>query len=166
VVVDFGNIDMTAIDPDLVAKPMTISISLAGTTQHASQFAVNHLEQNGLPTGTLSSVDVDTSGVVFAKYTNGYTKPLGQVALANFSNKQGLDKLSGNVWEQAPETGAVNFGKAGISGFGDVRSSSLETSNVDLSQELVKLIIAQQAYQANSQAISIQKTLTESVLRI
>lgn len=166
VVVDFGNIDMTAINPDLVAKPMTISISLAGTTQHASQFAVNNLEQNGLPTGTLSSVDVDPSGVVFAKYTNGYTKPLGQVALANFSNKQGLEIMSGNVWEQSPETGAVNFGKAGISGFGAVRSSSLETSNVDLSQELVKLIIAQQAYQANSQAISIQKTLTESVLRI
>jgi flagellar hook protein FlgE len=74
--------------------------------------------------------------------------------------------MSGNVWEQSPETGAANFGKAGISGFGAVRSSSLETSNVDLSEELVKLIIAQQAYQANSQAISIQKTLAESVLRI
>jgi flagellar hook protein FlgE len=157
---------MTAIDPNLVAEPMTISINLAGTTQHASQFAVNNLEQNGLPTGTLSSVDVDPSGVVFAKYTNGYTKPLGQVALANFSNKQALEVMSGNMWEQSPETGAVNFGKAGLSGFGAVRSSSLETSNVDLSEELVKLIIAQQAYQANSQAISIQKTLAETVLRI
>jgi len=164
--VDFGGIDLTAIDPNLVAAPLTISINLDNTTQHASAFMVNDLKQDGLPVGSLSAVAVDKDGVITAKYSNGYSKPIGKVALANFANPEALDKLNGTAWGNSSDAGAAVYGQAGDNGFGAIRSSSLETSNVDLSEELVKLIVAQQAYQANSQAISIQKTLTESVLRI
>lgn len=164
--VDFGGIDLTAIDSNLVSAPLTISINLDGTTQHASSFMVNDLKQDGLPVGSLSAVDVDKDGVITAKYSNGYSKPIGKVALANFANPQSLDKLNGTAWGNASDAGAPVYGQANDNGFGAIRSSSLETSNVDLSEELVKLIVAQQAYQANSQAISVQKTLTESVLRI
>jgi flagellar hook protein FlgE len=164
--VDFGGIDLTAIDNNLVATPLTISINLKGTTQNASPFMVNDLKQDGLPVGSLSAVDVDKDGVITAKFSNGYSKPIGKVALANFANPGGLAKLNGTAWGNATDAGAAVYGQAGDNGFGAIRSSSLETSNVDLSEELVKLIVAQQAYQANSQAISIQKTLTESVLRI
>ena len=166
VIVDFGGIDLTAIDPNLVATPMTITIDLGGTTQHSSPFMVNDLKQDGLPVGSLSAVDVDKDGVITAKYSNGYSKPIGKVALANFANPLALEKLNGTAWGNSSDAGAPVYGQAGDNNFGAIRSSSLENSNVDLSEELVKLIVAQQAYQANSQAISIQKTLTESVLRI
>jgi flagellar hook protein FlgE len=164
--VDFGGIDLTAIDSNLVATPMTITINLDGTTQHSAPFMVNDLKQNGLPVGSLSAIDVDKDGVITAKYSNGYSKPIGKVALVNFANPEGLAKLNGTAWGNSTDAGAAVYGQAGDNGFGAIRSSSLENSNVDLSEELVKLIVAQQAYQANSQAISIQKTLTESVLRI
>ena len=164
--VDFGGIDLTAIDSNLVATPMTITINLDGTTQHSAPFMVNNLKQDGLPVGSLSAIDVDKDGVITAKYSNGYSKPIGKVALVNFANPEGLTKLEGTAWGNSTEAGAAVYGQAGNNGFGAIRSSSLENSNVDLSEELVKLIVAQQAYQANSQAISIQKTLTESVLRI
>ncbi|MEN9897465.1 MAG: hypothetical protein RLZZ66_1114 [Pseudomonadota bacterium] len=166
VIVDFGGIDLTAIDPNLVATPMTITIDLGGTTQHSSPFMVNDLKQDGLPVGSLSAVDVDKDGVITAKFSNGYSKPIGKVALANFANPLALEKLNGTAWGNSSDAGAPVYGQAGDNNFGAIRSSSLENSNVDLSEELVKLIVAQQAYQANSQAISIQKTLTESVLRI
>ncbi len=166
VLVDFGGIDLTAIDPNLAATPMTITIDLSGTTQHSSPFMVNDLKQDGLPVGSLSAVDVDKDGVITAKFSNGYSKPIGKVALANFANPLALEKLNGTAWGNSSDAGAPVYGQAGDNNFGAIRSSSLENSNVDLSEELVKLIVAQQAYQANSQAISIQKTLTESVLRI
>ena len=166
VIVDFGGIDLTAIDPNLVATPMTITIDLGGTTQHSSPFMVNDLKQDGLPVGSLSAVDVDKDGVITAKFSNGYSKPIGKVALANFANPLALEKLNGTAWGNSSDAGAPVYGQAGDNNFGAIRSSSLENSNVDLSEELVKLIVAQQAYQANSQLISIQKTLTESVLRI
>jgi flagellar hook protein FlgE len=145
---------------------MTIKLNFASSTQFASPFIVNDLKQNGLPVGSLSSVDVDPTGVVFAKYSNGYSKPIGQVALVNFANPLALEKISGTTWKGSSDAGQAVYGQAGGNNFGAIRSSSLENSNVDLSEQLVKLIVAQQAYQANSQAISIQKTLTESVLRI
>jgi flagellar hook protein FlgE len=164
--VDFGGIDITAINPDIKVKDMTIKLNFASSTQFASPFIVNDLKQNGLPVGSLSSVDVDPTGVVFAKYSNGYSKPIGQVALVNFANPLALEKISGTTWKGSSDAGQAVYGQAGGNNFGAIRSSSLENSNVDLSEQLVKLIVAQQAYQANSQAISIQKTLTESVLRI
>jgi flagellar hook protein FlgE len=164
--VDFGSIDVSAINPDIKVSPMTFSLDLAASTQFSTPFTVNDLKQNGLPVGNLTGVDVDKRGVVFAKYSNGFAKPIGQVALARFPSNQDLAKVGATTWLSTSESGAPIYGAGGDNNFGSIQSSAIENSNVDLSEQLVKLIVAQQAYQANSQTITTEKTLVETVLRI
>ncbi len=162
--VDFGDIDLTAIDPNISVAPMAFDIDFFGTTQFATPFSVNGLNQDGLPAGNLTGIDVSGTGVVFARYSNGGSKALGQVALARFQNNQALAKLGDTAWATTSNSGQPIYGAAGDNNFGAIQSSALEGSNVDLSSQLVKLIIAQQAYQANSQTITTEKSLIQTIL--
>jgi flagellar hook protein FlgE len=139
---------------------------LANSTQFSTPFTVNDLKQDGLPVGNLTGVDVDKHGVVFAKYSNGYSKPLGQVALARFPSNQDLAKVGATTWLSTSDSGNPIYGAGGDNNFGTIQSSAIENSNVDLSAQLVKLIVAQQAYQANSQTITTEKSLVDTILRI
>lgn len=162
--VDFGSIDLSSIDPNISVAPMAFDVDFFGSTQFATPFSVNGLDQDGLPAGNLTGVDVDATGIVFARYSNGGSKALGQVALARFQSNQSLAKLGDTSWAQTSSSGAPIYGAAGDNNFGGIQSSALEGSNVDLSEQLVKLIIAQQAYQANSQTITTEKTLIQTIL--
>ncbi|TAK64309.1 flagellar hook protein FlgE [Methylobacter sp.] len=162
--VDFGAIDLSNIDPNISVAPMAFDVDFFGSTQFATPFSVNGLDQDGLPAGNLTGVDVDATGIVFARYSNGGSKALGQVALARFQSNQSLAKLGDTSWAQTSSSGAPIYGAAGDNNFGGIQSSALEGSNVDLSEQLVKLIIAQQAYQANSQTITTEKTLIQTIL--
>jgi flagellar hook protein FlgE len=163
--VDFVDVDLAGIDPNLSVDKMNFDLDFFGTTQFATPFSVNGLDQDGLPAGNLTGIDVDATGVVFARYSNGGSKALGQVALARFQSNQSLAKLGDTSWAKTSTSGAPIYGAAGDNNFGGIQSSALEGSNVDLSEQLVKLIIAQQAYQANSQTITTEKTLVETILR-
>ncbi|MGZ5029463.1 MAG: flagellar hook-basal body complex protein, partial [Methylobacter sp.] len=163
--VDFGSINLGLINPNTNVAPMAFDIDFSGSTQFATPFSVNGLKQDGLPAGNLTGIDVDGTGVVFARYSNGGSKALGQVALARFQNNQSLAKLGDTTWGQTSDSGQPIYGAAGDNNFGAIQSSALEGSNVDLSAQLVKLIVAQQAYQANSQTITTEKTLMETILR-
>ncbi|MEI6746001.1 MAG: flagellar hook-basal body complex protein [Methylococcaceae bacterium] len=164
--IDFGTIDISAINSGLKVANMTFSIDLANSTQFSTPFTVNDLKQDGLPVGNLTGVDVDKHGVVFAKYSNGYSKPLGQVALARFPSNQDLAKVGATTWLATSDSGNPIYGAGGDNNFGTIQSSAIENSNVDLSAQLVKLIVAQQAYQANSQTITTEKSLVDTILRI
>jgi len=163
--VDFGDIDLTAINPGISVDPMAFDIDFFGTTQFATPFSVNGLKQDGLPAGNLTGIDVDKTGAVFARYSNGGSKVLGQVALARFPSNQALAKLGDTSWGVTSTSGAPIYGAGGDNNFGAIQSSALEGSNVDLADQLVRLIIAQQTYQANSQTITTEKTLIETILR-
>jgi flagellar hook protein FlgE len=162
--VDFGSVNLASIDPNISVDPMAFDIDFFGSTQFATPFSVNGLDQDGLPAGNLTGIDVDDTGVVFARYSNGGSKALGQVALARFQSNQSLAKLGDTSWAKTSTSGAPIYGAAGDNNFGGIQSSALEGSNVDLSEQLVKLIIAQQAYQANSQTITTEKTLIQTIL--
>jgi flagellar hook protein FlgE len=164
--VDFGVIDLTGVDPSISVDPMAFDIDFFGTTQFATPFSVNGLDQDGLPAGNLTGIDVDGTGVVFARYSNGGSKALGQVALARFQSNQSLAKLGDTSWATTSNSGVPIYGAAGDNNFGGIQSSALEGSNVDLSDQLVRLIVAQQAYQANSQTITTEKSLIETILRV
>lgn len=163
--VDFGEVDLSQIDPNLSVDKMTFDIDFLGSTQFSTPFSVNGLDQDGMPAGNLTGIDVDGSGVVFARYSNGGAKVLGQVALARFESNQALAKLGDTTWGTSSGAGAPVYGAAGDNNFGTIQSAALEGSNVDLAEQLVKLIVAQQAYQANSQTVSTEKTLLETILR-
>ncbi len=163
--VDFGNINLALINPSASVNPMAFAVDFFGSTQFATPFSVNALQQDGLPAGNLTGIDVDNHGVVFARYSNGGSKALGQVAVARFQSNQSLAKLGDTSWAQTSTSGQPIYGAAGDNNFGTIQSSALENSNTDLSAQLVKLIVAQQAYQANSQTITTEKTLIETILR-
>lgn len=163
--IDIGDIDLSLINPNLKVDPLKFDIDFAGGTQFAAKSSVNDLKQDGRTTGVLSSIDVDSEGVVFARYSNGENKALGQVALARFNSNQSLSKLGDTTWSQSAGSGVPIYGAAGTNNFGSIKGSALESSNVDLSEQLVKLIIAQQSYQANAQAITTEKSLLETILR-
>jgi flagellar hook protein FlgE len=148
------------------AADITAKMDYTGSTQLSSAFSVNALKQDGLPAGKLAGVAVDDTGVIFARFSNGGITPLGKVALTRFTNPQGLTKLGDTTWKQSTASGAPIPGEPGTGSFGLIQSGSLEQSNVDLSKQLVNLIVAQQAYQANSQTISAENKIIETILNI
>lgn len=158
-----------ATDDAAPTTPPTTSnyvIDMRGTTQHGSVFAVNDVNQNGFATGLLTGVDISRDGSVFARYTNGQSRILGQVALANFSSVEGLSPQGNTQWAESFASGNPVVGTAGSSSLGVIQSGALEESNVDLSSELVNLILAQRNYQANARAIETESAVTQAILQI
>ncbi len=137
------------------AQPMNLSFNFAQTTQYGGQFAVTSITQNGYATGQLSTVAIDSAGVVSAVYTNGRSTTVGQLAMANFPNPQGLKQLGNTNWAETFTSGTVVQGTAGSAGFGTIQSGALESSNVDLTTQLVNMITAQRAFDANAQVITV-----------
>jgi flagellar hook protein FlgE len=152
--------------PNSSASPITVTMDYTGSTQLSSAFSVDALKQNGLAAGKLIGIAIDDFGVVFARFSNGGSTPLGKVALTRFANPQGLAKLGDTTWGQSSASGAPISGEPGTGNFGLIQSGALEQSNVDLSKQLINLIIAQQAYQANSQTISTENTIIQTILNI
>jgi flagellar hook protein FlgE len=161
-----GQLAFAGFQPTDGASTMNMSFNFAQSTMYGTQFGVNSITQNGYTTGQLSTVSVDSTGVVSAVYTNGRSTQLGQLAIANFPNPQGLQQLSDTNWAQTFSSGTSVQGTAGSAGFGSVQASSLENSNVDLTTELVNMITEQRAFQANAQVITTADQMSQTVIGI
>ena len=148
------------------AAGMNMSFNFGTSTQYGGDFGVTSIVQDGYSTGQLSTVSIDASGIVSAVYTNGRTTQLGQLAMANFPNPQGLKQLGDTDWAQTFNSGTVVQGTAGSAGFGNIQSGALESSNVDLTTQLVDMITAQRAFQANAQSITTANQLSQTVINI
>jgi flagellar hook protein FlgE len=155
-----------AYTPTTGAAPIRLTANLLNSTQYGSSFGVNSLSQDGFASGRLSSIDVDTSGVVFARFTNGRSEPLGQVALSNFANPQGLRQLGDTSWGETFTSGDAVRGSAGTGSLGLIQAGALEASNVDLTEQLVNMITAQRNFQANAQMISTADQVTQTIINI
>ena len=143
-----------------------IFLDLSAVTQFGSKFAVSDLKQDGYTSGNLTSINIGNDGSVMASYSNGVTRAEAQVALASFRNPQGLTPIGGNNWQETPESGASMLGKPGDGTFGTLRSGALEDSNVDLTAELVGMMTAQRAYQANAQTIKTQDQVLSTIVNL
>lgn len=141
-------------------------IDISALTQFGSPFAVNDLTQNGFTTGRLVGLDIDESGVLLSRFSNGQSLVLGQIALANFNDVEGLSPDGDTAWVQSFASGDPVIGSPGTASLGLLTSSAVEQSNVDLSNELVNLIIAQRNYQANSKTIETANTVQQTILNI
>ncbi len=148
------------------ANALSLNFDYSNTTQYGSAFAVNDLTQDGYAPGRLSGVDIDNSGVVFARFTNGQSDELGMVALAKFNNQQGLRQIGDTSWAETYEAGDVQLGQPGTSSLGLIQSGGLENSNVDIAEQLVNLITAQRNFQANAQVITTADTITQTIINI
>ena len=143
-----------------------VDIDMSGATQFGSKFAVADLSQDGYASGDLTSINISNDGMVMASYSNGVTRAEAQVALANFRNPQGLLAVGGNNWVESFDSGPAVMGKPGDGNFGALRSGALEDSNVDLTAELVNMMTAQRAYQANAQTIKTQDQVMSTLVNL
>lgn len=148
------------------ANPLNFTVDLSNTTQFGSPFAVQSNIQDGYTTGRLDGLDIDESGVLFGRYTNGQSKAMGQVQLANFSNPDGLQNIGDTNWAATSASGQALIGAPGTASLGLIASGGLEESNVDLTSELVKLIGAQRNFQANAQTIRTADAITQTIINI
>jgi flagellar hook protein FlgE len=143
-----------------------IQLDLTGATENGSSFAVTNLTQDGYAPGQLTGITVANNGIVQARYSNGQSKPAGQVELATFRNPQGLQTMGGNVWIRTVASGDAVVGVPGDGNMGALQSGALEESNVDLTAELVNMVTAQRAYQANAQTIKTQDQVLQTIVNL
>ncbi len=148
------------------AEDMSMTFDFSRSSQYGDTFNVSAVTQNGYTTGRLIGIDIDSTGVVQARFTNGRSQALGQVAVANFANPQGLQQLGDTMWAETFSSGQAVRGQAGNSGFGLIQSGALEASNVDITEQLVNMITAQRNFQANAQMISTADAITQTVINI
>jgi len=148
------------------AAPSTIAVSYSGSTNYNSPNAVITNTTNGYAPGQLSGLSIDSSGNIFARYSNGQSQLMGQISLTRFANNNGLQNLGNNYWAATYASGQPLNGTPGSTNLGVLQSGAVEQSNVDLSNDLVKLIVAQQAYQANAQTIKTQNTVVQTLLSL
>jgi flagellar hook protein FlgE len=163
---DPTKVSFGAYAPTTGAAPLNITYNMSDTTQYGNTFGVTAITQDGFTTGQISGVSVSSTGVVQANYTNGQSTSLGQVAVANFADQQSLQQVGNTNWEQTFASGQPVYGQAGGSGVGLVESGSLEQSNVDITAQLVNMITAQRAFQANAEMISTENSITQTVINI
>lgn len=161
-----GQVVTPSFTPTGGAGAMTLTLNYSGTTQFGSPFAVHTLSQDGFSTGRLSGLDIDNQGIIFARFTNGQSRVEGQIALADVPNPQGLQPLSDTTFGETFASGAVVVGAPGTSSLGLLQSGALEDSNVEISEELVNMIIAQRAFQANAEVISTADAITQSIINL
>ena len=159
-----GSDPTQAITTNFVLDP--INATPNEPTQFASAFEVTSLEQNGLPVGRLTGIDIGPDGLVRATYSNGTSEPIVRVALIRFANDQGLTQQSGTQWQESILSGEALAGEATTGTFGEINSSALEQANVNLTTELIDMIIAQRNFQANSRALEVNNQLNQTVLNI
>ncbi|MBC3808669.1 flagellar hook protein FlgE [Undibacterium seohonense] len=144
----------------------TIKYDMTGTTQYGSEFSVNAVKQDGYTSGKLSKFNTSKDGTIVGSYTNGRTAVLGQVAMANFTNPNGLQSLGDNQWNETSSSGTALIGTPGSGSLGVLTSSATEDSNTDLTGELVNMITAQRVYQANAQTIKTQDQVLQTLVNL
>lgn len=147
-------------------SPLAFDLDFSGTSQYGADFSTNRLTQDGYTTGQLSGLSVGSDGIVLGRYSNGQSRNLAQVALANFTNVNGLQPLGNNVWAESSESGPAMVGAPASGALGVIQSSAVEDSNVDLTAELVNMITQQRAYQANAQTIKTQDSILQTLVNL
>ena len=162
-----GNKGTFSIDTTVTgAVDLTIAVDITGLTQYGTNFAINTAEQNGYSAGQLSSIEVSEYGLVSARYSNGISSSMGQFALADFGNVNGLQPVGSTNWIETYKSGMPVLNKAGDNALGLIQGFALEQSNVAITQELVDLIVAQRNFQANAQVVQAEDAITQTIINM
>lgn len=145
---------------------LDMSLDLAGATQFATEFDPNAVDQDGYTSGNLVGVLIDDNGNIVGNYSNQQTEILGTILLAKFASPEGLRPIGDNAWSETGGSGQPLLGLAGTGLLGSLEAGAVENSNVDLTKELVNLIIAQRNYQANTQTIKVQDEVLQAAVNL
>jgi flagellar hook protein FlgE len=147
--------------------PITgVQLNLSDATQFGSPFGVTDVEQDGFSAGQLTAIAIEANGIIVARYSNGQSRPAGQIEIANFRNPQGLQPMGDNQWARTFASGDAVVGVPGDGNLGVLQAGALEESNIDLTGELVQMITAQRTYQANAQTIKTQDQVLQTLVNL
>lgn len=145
---------------------LNVGVSFEGSTQFANDSTVNNTVQDGYASGSLVGITIENDGTIMRNYSNEQSRASGQIALVSFRNPEGLNPRGDNLWTATAASGQELINAPGTGLVGMIQAGATETSNVDLAQELVDMIIAQRSYQANSQTISTQDELLQTIINL
>lgn len=154
------------VPPSTSTTSAPVTLSFTGSTQFGTAFGITQATQDGYAAGNLTGFGLDANGMVQARYSNGKTLPAAQIALADFRNEQGLIPVGGNMWRGSRASGEPVVGAPGSGNLGQVQGGALEESNIDLTQQLVDMITAQRAYQANAQTIKTEDQVMSTLVNL
>ena len=135
-------------------------------TQSSSKSTTKAFYQDGYTMGYLDNFKIDSSGVITGVYSNGTNRTIGQIAMASFTNQQGLEKAGDNTYVESNNSGMARIGESGVAGKGTLMAGALEMSNVDLSEQMTDMIVTQRGFQSNAKTIQTADTLLETVLSL
>ena len=153
------------LDP-IFADQLEIVLDFSDFTQYADTFTGKFMHQNGYTNGALESYAIDQNGTIIGSFSNGLTRALGQVALARFANPAGLQRAGSTMFVDTPNSGTAQIGAGGLPGYGTIAPSSLEMSNVDLSEEFTDMIVTQRGFQANSRIITSSDEMLQELVNL
>lgn len=161
-----GSPNLPATASITLADGTVVTMDLSGLTNYNGQASISVKASNGFPAGSLSQFQIAPNGTVIGIYSNGVKENVGQIALANFNNPGGLERLGDTTYRSSPNSGLAQIGVAGTGGRGVMQSGILEMSNVDLGMEFTNLIIAQRGFQANSRVITSSDEMLQELVNI
>jgi len=161
-----GELTYPSYTPTTGAAPITLAYDVGASTQYGNAFSVSAVNQDGYTTGRLIGVETNADGVVQARFTNGRSLALGQIAIAQFASVDGLQSAGDTSWSESFASGSALLTAAGTSGAGAIQAGALEASNVDVTQQLVNMITAQRNFQANAKMISTSDALAQTIINI
>ncbi len=159
-----GTISLTLTNGAL--SPQSIQLDFSAMNQLASTSTASAVFQDGFAAGVLEAVSVDARGIIIGSFSNGVTRPLAQVAVAVFSNPEGLERVGDNMFKASGNSGLPRYLPPGVGGAGRIQASGLEQSNVDLARELTQVLIAQRSFQAAARTILAADEMTQEALNL
>ena len=157
---------MTLASSTVGGSPVNVTVNFNSLTQLAGNSSVAATTQDGFPVGTLQSFTISQEGLITGVFSNGQSRPLGQIAMASFSNPAGLTKLGQNQFSESSNSGLAQVGLPNSQGRGKINTGFVEMSNVDLSTEFTNLIITQRGFQANTKIISTVDELLQTLINL
>jgi len=163
-----GNLalSLTMTSPNGATNPVSFQIATSKLTQMAGDSTATAVSEDGLSPGELQKFSIGTDGVITGIFSNGMSRPLGRIALANFTNPQGLGQGGNNLLAESPNSGIAQIGQPAIGGMGKLMSGSVEASNVDLATEFANMIVAQRGFQANSRIITTSDQILQDLVQM
>ena len=144
---------------DAASNPLLTQVASQGSSQSSTS-------QNGYSSGTLATFSIGADGTIQGTFTNGQTSSIAQLALASFSNEQGLQRVGNNNYSATLASGAASIGTPGSGGRGTITGGALEQSNVDIATEFAKMIVAQRGFQANAKVVTTFDQVTQDTINL
>lgn len=152
--------------PEETGQPVTIDMNLDTLTGLSADSTVKMIDTDGIPASTLTNYTITDGGKIDGYYSDGSIRPIGQIATATFSNPSGLTRVGGGNWLPTPNSGIADVGLPDTSSRGQMKAQALETSNVDMAEEFVKMLSTQKFFQANTKVIRAAEDIMNNVINL